>query len=98
MLLFFAAMTSALRPIFSLDPEQNSPARGVLMVTGRADFGGGPEHVFQLAKAVARSTEVFIACPREEPYWGRYESVVGPERMLEIPRASCASFASMALI
>ena len=85
MLLFFAAMTSALRPIFPLDPEQNSPARGVLMVTGRADFGGGPEHVFQLAKAVARSTEVFIACPREEPYWGRYESVVGPERMLEIP-------------
>jgi glycosyltransferase involved in cell wall biosynthesis len=55
------------------------------MITGRADFGGGPEHVFQLAKAVSRSAPVFIAAPREEPYWSRYESVVGPERLIEIP-------------
>jgi glycosyltransferase involved in cell wall biosynthesis len=55
------------------------------MITGRADIGGGPEHVFQLARIIARSTTVHIACPREEPYWSRYESLVGTERMVEIP-------------
>jgi len=55
------------------------------MITGRADIGGGPEHVYQLARIIARSTTVHIACPREEPYWSRYESLVGPERMVEIP-------------
>jgi len=60
------------------------------MVTGRADFGGGPEHVYQLAKSISRSTPVFIACPRDEPYWARYESIVGPERMLELPHRKVA--------
>jgi len=64
------------------------------MITGRADFGGGPEHVFQLAGAIADSTTVHIACPRDEPYWSRYQSIVGPERMIEIPhrRLSPAAF------
>jgi glycosyltransferase involved in cell wall biosynthesis len=56
------------------------------MITGRADFGGGPEHVYQLAKAIGQSADVFIACPREEPYWSRYQSLAGPGRMIEIPR------------
>ncbi len=64
---------------------QSVPVRSVLMITGRADFGGGPEHVYQLARAVSRSTPVFIAAPREEPYWSSYESLVGPERIIEIP-------------
>jgi len=55
------------------------------MVTGRADYGGGPEHVYQLAKAVSRTNPVYIACPKDEPYWARYQSVVGPERTFELP-------------
>jgi glycosyltransferase involved in cell wall biosynthesis len=68
------------------------------MITGRADFGGGPEHVYQLSKALARSCAVYIACPREEPYWSRYEALVGPERMLEIPhrKVSLRAFQRMA--
>jgi len=64
------------------------------MVTGRADFGGGPEHVYQLAGAIAGSTAVHIACPREEPYWSRYESIAGRDRMIEIPhrRLSLGAF------
>ena len=85
MLLLCGAMNTAEWPLSDRDVEQSFPARKVLMITGRADFGGGPEHVYQLAKAIGRSTEVYLACPREEPYWSRYESVVGPERMLEIP-------------
>jgi glycosyltransferase involved in cell wall biosynthesis len=55
------------------------------MITGRADFGGGPEHVFQLTRAIGPSATVHIACPREEPYWSRYASLVGADRMFEIP-------------
>ncbi len=55
------------------------------MITGRSDYGGGPEHVYQLAKAVSRTNPVFIACPKEEPYWDRYQSIVGEERVLELP-------------
>jgi len=67
------------------------------MITGRADIGGGPEHVYQLARALITSTAVHIACPREEPYWSRYESLVGPERMVEIPhrRLSPAALARL---
>jgi glycosyltransferase involved in cell wall biosynthesis len=61
----------------------------VLMVTGRADIGGGPEHVFQLTlqltRGIAEMAMVHIACPREEPYWSRYEALLGAERMVEIP-------------
>ena len=59
--------------------------KAVLMITGRADFGGGPEHVYQLARGIANAARVHIACPREEPYWSRYEALAGPERMIEIP-------------
>jgi len=55
------------------------------MITVRADHGGGPQHVFQLAGILARRIEVCIACPREQPYWDRYEKIVGPARMIEIP-------------
>lgn len=55
------------------------------MVTARADYGGGPEHVLQLTRMLCRSLEVFVACPREEPYWDRYEALVSAPRMLEIP-------------
>lgn len=69
----------------------------VLMVTGRADFGGGPEHVHQLSKKLIGHAEVFIACPREEPYWKRYADLVGEQRMLEIPRRSVAPAAILAI-
>ncbi len=57
----------------------------VLMISGRADFGGGPEHVYQLTKALGKRAQVYVACPREEPYWSRYEELLGPEFMFEIP-------------
>ncbi len=57
----------------------------VLMITGRADVGGGPEHIFQLSKHLANDCEVFIAAPNEPPYWDRFVDLVGPDRILEIP-------------
>jgi glycosyltransferase involved in cell wall biosynthesis len=78
-------MTAAIWPQASRISKDFFHIPSVLMVTGRADYGGGPEHVFQLAKVVSRTNPVFIACPKDEPYWERYQSVVGPERMLELP-------------
>jgi glycosyltransferase involved in cell wall biosynthesis len=91
-------MIAAHWPLSGRNLEQPTPARNVLMITGRADFGGGPEHVYQLARVISRTTVVHIACPREEPYWSRYESIVGPDRMVEIPhrRVSVGAFARIA--
>ncbi len=55
------------------------------MITGRADPGGGPEHVLQLSRALLSTCEIFIASPREHPYWDRYVELVGVERLFEIP-------------
>ncbi len=85
MLLSFPGMTAAIWPQASRISKDLFHVPSVLMVTGRADYGGGPEHVYQLAKVVSRTNPVFIACPKDEPYWERYQSIVGPERMLELP-------------
>lgn len=55
------------------------------MITGRADPGGGPEHVFQLSRQLLGDCEVHIAAPREAPYWERYMGLVGERRVCEIP-------------
>src|SRR5438067_12688453 len=56
----------------------------VLMITGRADFGGGPEHMYRLAEELRSEADIFIATPREEPYWQRYKSLA-QNRLIEIP-------------
>ena len=63
----------------------HAPRPRILMITGRADPGGGPEHLYQLAQAVGRDCEVFIATPNEAPYWDRYHQLVGSARIFEIP-------------
>jgi glycosyltransferase involved in cell wall biosynthesis len=55
------------------------------MITGRSDCGGGPEHVFQLCRQLLGDCEVFIAAPREAPYWDRFAGLVGESRVCEIP-------------
>jgi len=84
-LLSLPGMTAAIWPQASRISKDLFHVPSVLMVTGRADYGGGPEHVYQLAKVVSRTNPVFIACPKEEPYWERYQSIVGAERVLELP-------------
>jgi len=58
----------------------------VLIITVRADTGGGPEHIYQFIKNSDKKIEYFIACPDDEPYFKRYENLVGRERILIIPR------------
>lgn len=58
----------------------------VLMITARADVGGGPEHVYQLVRGLADRCAIFIACPEEAPYWQRYVELLGTARMLPIAK------------
>ncbi|HAG10162.1 MAG TPA: hypothetical protein DCK76_01940 [Desulfotomaculum sp.] len=57
----------------------------LLYISARADFGGGPEHMFTLIKGFNKYFEIYTACPRSFPYWGLYESIIGPGRLFEIP-------------
>lgn len=57
----------------------------IVMITGRADPGGGPEHVLQLSRQLLGTCEIFIASPQEHPYWNRYVELVGASRVFEIP-------------
>lgn len=59
--------------------------RKILMITSRADYGGGPEHVYRLMITLQKEYDIYIACPKDVPYWNRYAEIVGLERMLEIP-------------
>lgn len=69
----------------------------VLLITGRADIGGGPEHVLQLVDGLAGRCQLFVACPQEAPYWDRYTARVGHARMLAIPRRRLSLAALWAL-
>jgi len=60
------------------------------MITVRADYGGGPEHLYRLIGALPAGIEVFVACPHDRPYWERYAHQVGAERMIEIPHCCIA--------
>lgn len=56
----------------------------VLLITVRADVGGGPKHVYDLARSLSSEFIVDIACPKQEPYWDKYSSVINGD-MLELP-------------
>lgn len=59
--------------------------RRVLLISVRADPGGGPKHVGDLLRFLPPWVDAYVACPREKPYWGLYSALIGQERLQEIP-------------
>lgn len=57
----------------------------VLLITVRADYGGGPEHVWQILKHDHERISFYIACPKDRPYWERYSHAVPHANLCEIP-------------
>ena len=57
----------------------------VLLISVRADFGGGPEHIYRLIQVLKEEIDFYIACPDDYPYWNRYENLLGNKRMIVIP-------------
>lgn len=56
----------------------------VLMITASAGYGGGPQHILDLAAALRGKVRVDIACPRQEPFYDRFRQVIDGE-IVEIP-------------
>lgn len=57
----------------------------VLMISVRADWGGGPEHIYRLIEHFPANILPYIACPHDYPYWDRYRKILGQNKMVEIP-------------
>ncbi len=57
----------------------------ILFITVRADFGGGPEHLFRLVSKLNNNYEAYIACPEDYPYYERYAQLTGQEKIIKIP-------------
>jgi glycosyltransferase involved in cell wall biosynthesis len=57
----------------------------ILMISARADFGGGPEHILTLATNLENKAALYIACPQEYPYWDRFNKLVGDSQVVEVP-------------
>ncbi|WP_193657996.1 MULTISPECIES: glycosyltransferase family 4 protein [unclassified Acidithiobacillus] len=47
----------------------------VLLISVRADHGGGPRHVELLLKYLSASIGAYVACPDELPYYQRFENL-----------------------
>jgi glycosyltransferase involved in cell wall biosynthesis len=70
----------------------------ILYITSRADYGGGPEHLRMLINGLKDKYLIFVACPKEEPYWSYYEHVVGNKRMVELPHRKFTIYAFLQLV
>lgn len=57
----------------------------VLHITSRADFGGGPEHVYQILQHSPKQWISFVACPLDRPYAERYKNLLGIDHLFIIP-------------
>ena len=57
----------------------------ILIITVRADFGGGPEHIYSLIKELYKENNFYIACPDDVPYKKNYAEILGEDRIILIP-------------
>jgi glycosyltransferase involved in cell wall biosynthesis len=64
---------------------QMTPVTDILFISLRADFGGGPEHLWRLLKHLSPNIRASVACPDEYPYYDRYSRIVGERNMLCVP-------------
>lgn len=47
----------------------------VLMMTSRADIGGGPKYVYDLIQSIKDEVEVYTATPDDEPFFNKYKEL-----------------------
>lgn len=57
----------------------------ILYITVRADFGGGPEHLYRLLTGLPDKYETYVAAPDDYPYYERYTRLAGKEKIITIP-------------
>ncbi len=57
----------------------------ILLISARADFGGGPEHMYRLMQILKEEIDFFVVCPEDYPYWNRFRNLLGSEKLYKIP-------------
>ena len=55
----------------------------VLMITSRADVGGGPKYTLDLIKSLFESIEIYTATPTDRPFYEQYKAL--SKDVFEIP-------------
>jgi len=63
----------------------SSPVVRLLLITARADIGGGPRHVDLLARHLPGHVERWIAAPNDEPYAAQWRALRSVRGRFEIP-------------
>lgn len=58
----------------------------VLMISARSDIGGGPAHMFELARGVLEQATVYVALPNDGCFYAHFQSLIGSEKVFSIPR------------
>ena len=46
----------------------------ILLVTLRADWGGGPQHVDLLINNISEKFEIYVTCPNDKPYYEKWKN------------------------
>lgn len=64
----------------------------VMMISARADYGGGPEHVFRLMESLGNRVKLFAAIPKDVPYYDRISGLIGKDRIVTIPHRRFSIF------
>ncbi len=62
----------------------NSENKNILLITSRADYGGGPEHLYQLLE-LKNKFNLFIAAPNDTPYFSKYKEKLSENSLFIIP-------------
>lgn len=76
----------------------NTQKPRVLMITARADHGGGPEHLYQLCVHLAETHTISIASPNNEPYTDRFASIQKLHKQIIIPYRAISILSFVKLI
>lgn len=58
----------------------------VLLISVRADLGGGPEHLYRLVEGLGDRVCATLALPNELPYWDRAAALENVDDLIEIPK------------
>lgn len=57
----------------------------ILQITLRADYGGGPEHLYRLTNHLAGDFDFFFAAPDDEPYFAKFSAIAGSDNIKKVP-------------
>ena len=76
----------------------SSTTISVLMISSRADYGGGPEHVYRLIQNLKGRCRIYAAIPNDKPYFGKISRLIGTASTLTIPHRKFSAAALSAMV